>query len=143
MNESETNRVFPRSIGAEIEGALRSMKDLPENRRSLINDHLKTLISEKRTALAAIKDHTGNTEAYFHIGMLFIRDMMRINIAGTLQERMTSATVVYQPPNGGTLRGYADIGQYFMKEYLNRGGDDPFCIAIANRLNASGRGTTA
>jgi hypothetical protein len=134
MNSDEVDVIFPRAVGAEIDISLRTLQDLPENLRPRINDHLKTLISEKRTALAAVMNRPGNTDAYFHIGMLFMWEMIRINIAGTMPERMSSVNTVYQTPEGSTVVGLAAIGSYFIKKYLDNGGSDPACITIARGL---------
>ena len=127
---NEVEQIFPHHIGAEIESSLRTMKDLPESARGQINVHIANLISEKRTALAQIKDKPGNETAYFFIGLLFIWETARISIAGTLEERKTSATVQYRTPEGTTIMGFAGIGIYFFEKYKASGGNDPGHLQI-------------
>lgn len=127
---SEVDSLFPRSVGSEIEGALRTMKDLPEDSRSSINTYLRDLIATKKDALMAIMDRPGNTEAYFHVGMLWIWDMLRITFGGTMPERMASFGTVYETTEKGSIIGHHEIGSYFMRKYMEKGGADPDCIAI-------------
>jgi len=134
--KNDVEEIFPQQIGSEIESTLRTMKDLPDNRREQLNRHIKNLIQEKRTALAKIKDKPGNEAAYFLIGMLFVWDTARISMSGTMDERMTSATVQYKTPEGDTMMGYGSIAKYFLGKYKSLGGNDPGYLHIIKGFDA-------
>jgi len=133
-SNDDVENVFPKQAGAEIESSLRTMKDLPENRRGQLNSHVSGLIQEKRTALTKIKDKPGNEAAYFLIGLLFVWDLVRIGMCGTGEERMTSATVHFQTPEGEMLMGYGSIAKYFFETYKSVGGSDPGYLHIIKKF---------
>jgi hypothetical protein len=134
VSENDVNTIFPRSIGAEIDLLLRTMEELPEDARKGINEQLTSLITEKRTALMAVMDQPGNQDAYFIVGMLYIWDMARVNIGGSKPERMVSLNAVYKTPEGVSVVGLAEIGSYFIRRYVEEGGDEPASIAMAKAL---------
>lgn len=133
----EVDAVFPKSVGVEIDSSLRTMKDLPENKRALINNHLRDLIKDKRSALARIKDTPGNEAAYVFIGMLFAWDAARISVAGTMEERMTSATVHYKTHDGKMIMGFGSIAVYFFARYRALGGSDPALLETIKHFGVS------
>jgi hypothetical protein len=131
---NEVDAVFPRSVGGELWAILQTLQTLPDAAKPEISAHLKTRIQENLTALAKIKDKPGNIDAYFHIGTLFYWDFMRIHFAGTMQERAGTLSIVYPSPDRGQILGLHNIIAYFLDRYLQGGGTDPTCVAMAKSL---------
>jgi len=70
--------------------------------------------------MAKLKDQAGNESCYFYIGMLFYIDFGRATSVGTIVDRDQAFDIRYEPRPGTSLRGYPEIMEYFLKEYIRR-----------------------
>src|SRR5690349_19056720 len=111
---TEVEKIINLQATNEYFQALNNLDHMEGSAKQMINDALKKELLEKRAALGKLWQVAGNEEAMFYIASIFLFDMKRIHSAGTIQEKIESATLGFQTSDRGTVMGYVEIIKYFL-----------------------------
>jgi len=110
--------VYSKQDREKVEAGMKSISALPESLRRTVASHIGKLISEKRTALAAIRDEPGNAEAYVHLGTLYFWDGIRVVESCDQEGLQRARAAIWTTADQGPIRGYFAIAMYCLQHYL-------------------------